>query len=158
MEKAPVTKEGYKRMEEEVKNLKTVERLNVIKAIAEARAHGDLSENAEYSAAREKQSFIEGRILQIEDSIARAEIIDVPSLAGSTTIKFGATVKLFDEESEEEVTYQIVGDYESDLVSGKLSIMAPISRALIGKGEGDVVEVITPKGKRSYEVISIEYR
>jgi len=158
MDKVPVTSQGYVRMEEELKLLKTVERANVIKAIAEARAHGDLSENAEYSAAREKQSFIEGRILEIEDKIARADIITVKNLVGSETIKFGATIRLIDEETEEEVTYQIVGDYEAELKDGKLSVNAPISRALIGKTEGDTVEVTTPKGKRSYEVLAFEYK
>jgi transcription elongation factor GreA len=157
MEKVPVTSQGYARMEEELKTLKTVERPNVIKAIAEARAHGDLSENAEYSAAREKQSFIEGRILELEDKVARAEVIDVQALIGSETIKFGATVTLVDDDTEEEVVYQIVGDYEAELKHGKLSILAPISRALIGKKEGDGVEVVTPKGKKNYEVLAVKY-
>lgn len=157
MEKFPITTTGFKRLEEEIRNLKTVERPNVIKAIAEARAHGDLSENAEYAAAREKQSFIEGRILELEDKLARAEVIDVASLNGSANVKFGATITVVDEESEQEATYQIVGEYEAHLESGKISITSPIARALIGKKHGDSVEVHTPRGLRYYEVLSIAY-
>ncbi len=157
MEKLPVTTRGFEAMHVEVKNLKTVERPLVIKAIAEAREHGDLSENAEYSAAREKQSFIEGRIQELEDKIARADVIDVSLLSGKA-IKFGATVKLFDEDADEEVTYQIVGDVEADIRLGRLSILAPISRALIGKTEGDTVEVTTPKGKKTYEILSVAFK
>jgi transcription elongation factor GreA len=156
MEKFPITSTGYVRLEEEVKNLKTIERPSVIKAIAEARAHGDLSENAEYAAAREKQSFIEGRIIELEDKIARAEIINVANLSGPRIV-FGATVALVDEESEEEVTYQIVGEYEADLDSGRISVTAPIARALIGKQEGDTAEVHTPRGPRYYEILSVKY-
>jgi transcription elongation factor GreA len=157
MEKFPITAEGFKTMELELKQLKTVERVNVIKAIAEARAHGDLSENAEYSAAREKQSFIEGRILEIEGRIAGAEVIDVSKLSGDQ-VKFGAIVILVDEDTEEKVTYQIVGEYESDFKKGKLSLLAPISRALIGKKKGDVVEVNTPKGSKSYEIVEVKFK
>ncbi len=156
MDKFPITTWGYARLEEEIKNLKTVERPLVIKAIAEAREHGDLSENAEYSAAREKQSFIEGRVTDLEDKLARAEIIDISTLSGET-VKFGAKVTLVEEESGEEVKYQIVGDYEADINQGMLSIQAPISRALIGKSEGDTAEVRTPGGKRSYEIVAVEY-
>lgn len=157
MEKFPITAPGYKAMELELKQLKTVERPNVIKAIAEARAHGDLSENAEYSAAREKQSFIEGRILEIEGRIAGAEVIDVSKLSGDQ-VKFGATVVLVDEDTEEKLTYQIVGEYEADLKQGKLSLAAPISRALIGKKKGASVEVSTPKGTRSYEIVEVSFK
>lgn len=157
MDKFPITADGFKAMEVELKHLKTVERVSVIKAIAEARAHGDLSENAEYSAAREKQSFIEGRILEIEGRIAGAEVIDVSKLSGDQ-VKFGATVMLVDEDTEEKVTYQIVGEYEADLKKGKLSLVAPISRALIGKKKGDSVEVTTPKGAKSYEIVEVRFK
>lgn len=157
MEKFPITRNGFAAMEAELKSLKTVERPNVIKAIAEARAHGDLSENAEYTAAREKQSFIEGRILEIEGRIAGAEVIDVASLSGDQ-VKFGATVVLIDDDSGEEVTYQIVGEYEADIKQGLLSLTAPISRALIGKKVGDNVEVTTPKGGKSYEIVEVKFK
>lgn len=157
MERIPVTAQGFARMETELKNLKVVERPAVIKAIAEAREHGDLSENAEYHAARDKQSFIEGRILELEATVSRAEVFDPASMSGDT-IKFGATVKLVDEETDDEVTYQIVGEYEADLESGKISISAPIARALIGKKAGDSAEVTTPKGTRYYEILSVQYR
>ncbi len=157
MERIPVTAQGFARMEAELKNLKVVERPAVIKAIAEAREHGDLSENAEYHAARDKQSFIEGRILELEATVSRAEVFDPASMSGDT-IKFGATVKLVDEETDDEVTYQIVGEYEADLESGKISISAPIARALIGKKAGDSAEVTTPKGTRYYEILSVQYR
>jgi transcription elongation factor GreA len=157
MDKFPITAKGFATMEAEVKNLKTVERSNIIKAIAEARAHGDLKENAEYHAAKEKQSFTEGRILELEGRIAGAEVIDVASLSGDT-VKFGATVVLLDENSEEKVTYQIVGEYEADLKKGLLSITAPISRALIGKSKGDSVEVTTPKGGKNYEILDVKYK
>jgi transcription elongation factor GreA len=156
MEKFPITLAGFKRLEEEIKHLKTVERGAVIKAIAEARAHGDLKENAEYHAARDKQSFVEGRILELEDKMARAEVVDVSALSGKT-VKFGATVKLLDEDSEKEVTYQIVGEYEADLENGKISITAPIARAMIGKNEGDSIEVHTPKGERAYEILAVAF-
>lgn len=157
MEKVPMTAAGYNRLQEELKHLKSVERPAVIRAIAEAREHGDLSENAEYTAARERQSFIEGRVLELEDKISRAEIIDVAKLSGST-IKFGATVTLADEDTDEESTYQIVGQDESDIKGGFLSITAPLARALIGKSVGDTVEVTTPAGSKSYEVVKLEYR
>jgi transcription elongation factor GreA len=157
MEKVPMTAAGYNRLQEELKQLKSVERPAVIRAIAEAREHGDLSENAEYTAARERQSFIEGRVLELEDKISRAEVIDVTKVSGST-IKFGATVTLADEDTEEESTYQIVGQDESDIKSGFLSVSAPLARALIGKSVGDKVEVTTPAGSKSYEVVKLEYR
>ena len=156
MDKYPITAPGYARMEAELKHMKSVERPAVIQAIAEARAHGDLSENAEYAAAREKQGFIEGRILELEAMVSRAEVIDVASLK-SDSVKFGATVKLVDEETDDEVTYQIVGDYEADLKAGKISVSAPIARALIGKKKGDSIEVATPKGTRYYEILSVKY-
>ena len=157
MEKFPITARGFATMEAELKNLKGVERPNVIKAIAEARAHGDLSENAEYHAAREKQSFIEGRILELQGRVAGAEVIDVAKLSGDQ-VKFGATIVLIDEESEEKITYQIVGEYEADLKKGKLSNTAPISRALMGKKKGDSVEVTTPKGTKGYEILEVKFK
>ncbi len=156
MEKVPMTAAGYSRLQEELKHLKTVERPAVIRAIAEAREHGDLSENAEYQAARERQSFIEGRVLELEDRISRAEVIDVTALSGDS-VKFGATVKLADEDTDEESTYQIVGQDESDIKAGRLSITAPLARGLIGKSVGDVVEVTTPNGSKSYEVMDIQF-
>ena len=157
MERFPITASGFANMEIELKQLKTIERPNVIKAIAEARAHGDLSENAEYSAAREKQSFIEGRILELQGRIAGAEIIDVSKLTGDQ-VKFGATVALMDEDTEERVTYQIVGEYEADIKKGLLSNTAPISRALMGKKTGDSIEVVTPKGSKTYEIIEVKFK
>ena len=156
MEKFPITATGFATMESELRNLKTVERGNVIKAIAEARAHGDLKENAEYHAAREKQSFIEGRILELEARIAGAEVIDVTKLKGNM-VKFGATVTLLDEDTEETVIYQIVGEYEADIKKAMLSFTAPLSRALIGKQKGDGVEVSTPKGTKSYEIVEVKF-
>ena len=156
MSKIPMTAEGFARLEEELKHLKGVERPAVIRAIAEAREHGDLSENAEYHAARERQSFIEGRVAELEDKIARAEVIDVKKLSGKQVI-FGATVTLVDEDTEEKIKYQLVGQDESDISAGRLSISSPLARALIGKDEGDSVEVRTPGGQRSYEVLSIRY-
>ncbi|MDE3015426.1 MAG: transcription elongation factor GreA [Pseudomonadota bacterium] len=156
MDKLPITAAGYARMEAELKNLKSVERPAIIAAIAEARAHGDLSENAEYHAAKEKQSFTEGRINELEDKVSRAEIIDIKSLTNDS-VKFGATVKLADEESGDETSYQIVGEYEADLKAKKISITAPLARALIGKKKGDSIEVSTPGGQKSYEVLSIAY-
>ncbi|MGB3176265.1 MAG: transcription elongation factor GreA [Albidovulum sp.] len=155
MEKIPMTRAGYTALEQELKKLKSVERPAVIKAIAEAREHGDLSENAEYHAAREKQSFIEGRVKELEAIISRAEVIDPTKLSGA--IKFGATVKLVDEDTDEEKTYQIVGEPEADIERGMLNIRSPLARALIGKDEGDSVEVRTPGGEKSYEVLSIRY-
>ena len=151
-----MTRRGFDAMEAELKQLKSVERPAVIKAIAEAREHGDLSENAEYHAAREKQSFIEGRINQIEGLISRAEVIDPARLSGP--IKFGATVTLIDEDTEEQRVYQIVGEAEADIEAGLLNIRSPLARALIGKDAGDSVEVRTPGGQRSYEVVAVDYR
>ncbi len=156
-EKVPMTLPGYQRLEEELKQLKSVERPSIIKAIAEAREHGDLSENAEYHAARERQSFVEGRILELEDKIGRADVIDVSKLDGNI-VRFGATVTLVDEETEEEVSYQIVGEDESDIKSGLLSVMSPLARALIGKTAQDSVEVFTPKGSRMYEVVNVVFK
>jgi transcription elongation factor GreA len=155
MEKIPLTRAGYDKLDAELKHLKTVERPAIIQAIAEARAHGDLSENAEYHSAKEKQSFIEGRIKELEGVIGLAEVIDPTKLSG--TVKFGATVVLVDEDTDEEKTYQIVGEYEADIETGRLNIKSPLARALIGKEEGDSVEVKTPGGDRSYEVLSIQY-
>ncbi|MEI7609049.1 MAG: transcription elongation factor GreA [Rhodospirillaceae bacterium] len=157
MEKIPMTATGYIRLQEELKQLKSVERPAVIKAIAEAREHGDLSENAEYHAARERQSFIEGRVLELEDRISRAEVIDVSKLSGDA-VKFGATVTVADEDTDEESVFQIVGQDESNIKAGLLSITSPLARALIGKSVGDNVEVATPGGSKSYEVIKIAYR
>ncbi len=156
MDKFPMTAKGYARIEAELKNLKSVERPAIIAAISEARAHGDLSENAEYHAAKEKQSFIEGRIKELEAVTSRVDVIDVPSLKGDT-VKFGATVTLVDEDSEEKSVYQIVGEYEADLKAKRISMTAPIARALIGKKKGDSVEVNTPGGSKSYEVLEIKY-
>jgi len=156
MEKLPLTRRGFEALEVEFRQLKSVERPAVIKAIAEAREHGDLSENAEYHAAREKQSFIEGRVKELESLIGRAEVIDPSKFTGA--IKFGATVTIADEDTDEERTYQIVGEAEANIEKGLLNIKSPIARALIGKEEGDSVEVRTPGGERSYEVISIVYR
>ena len=156
MERIPMTAAGFRSLEEEVNHLKNVERHEIIKAIAEARAHGDLSENAEYHAAKERQGFIEGRVMELEDQIGRAEVIDVSKLSGST-VKFGATVTLVDEDTDEKRKYQIVGDVESDAKHGKISLSSPIARALIGKGKGDTVEVTTPGGARSYEILKVEF-
>ncbi len=156
MEKVPMTAAGYEKIQEELKQLKTVERPAVIKQIAEAREHGDLSENAEYHAARERQSFIEGRVGELEDRISRAEIIDVSKLSGDT-VKFGAKVTLVDEDTEEEVTYQIVGQYEADVGQGLLSITSPLARALITKHVGDNVEVTTPGGSKAYEIVAVNF-
>lgn len=156
-DKIPMTKLGFEKLEEELKTLKTIERPAVVKAIAEAREHGDLSENAEYTAAREKQSFIEGRIQELEHKISHADVIDVSRLEGKD-IKFGATVTLIDDETEEEVVYQIVGEDESDIKAGLLSISSPLARALIGKTLQDVVEVNTPKGGKSYEIVRVAFR
>jgi transcription elongation factor GreA len=155
MEKVPLTAKGFAKLDAELKKLKSVERPAVIKAIAEAREHGDLSENAEYHAARERQSFIEGRIKELEGMIGRSEIIDVSRLNGA--VKFGATVVLRDEDSEEEKTYQIVGEAEASIEEGLLNMKSPLARALIGKEEGDVVEVRTPGGQRSYEILAVQY-
>ncbi|HXQ13354.1 MAG TPA: transcription elongation factor GreA [Caulobacteraceae bacterium] len=156
MEKVPMTGEGYQALDEELKRLKTLERPTVIAAIAEARLHGDLSENAEYHAAKDRQGWIEGRIAEIEDKIARAQIIDVSKLSGDQ-VKFGATVSVVDEDTEESARYQIVGEHEADVRSGKISIASPIARAMIGKESGDVVEVNTPGGVKAYEIVKIEW-
>ena len=156
MEKFPITPKGYTQMEAELKLLKTVERPAIINAISEARAHGDLKENAEYHAAKEKQSFIEGRIAELESRVSRADVIDITVLS-IETVKFGATIELIDEETEETVIYQIVGEYEADIKVNKISITAPLARALIGKKIGDSIEVKTPKGGKSYEVLKIKY-
>src|SRR3954462_9515581 len=156
MEKVPMTSEGYLRLQEELRHLKSTERPAIIRAIAEARTHGDISENAEYHAARERQSFIEGRLAELEDKIARAEVIDVSKLSGSV-VKFGATVTLADEETDEEQTFRIVGEDEADIRNGRLSVTSPLARALIGKGKGDNVEVSTPRGNKSYEIVKVTF-
>jgi transcription elongation factor GreA len=156
MEKVPMTGEGYTVLDEELKRLKTQERPSVIAAIGEARQHGDLSENAEYHAAKERQGWIEGRIAEIEDKIARAQIIDVSKLSGSQ-VKFGATVSLVDEDTEEDARYQIVGEHEADVRSGKISVSSPLARAMIGKETGDVFEVYTPGGVKAYEIMKVEW-
>ncbi len=155
-DKVPMTAEGYSRLQDELRYLKTTARPEIIKAIAEAREHGDLSENAEYHAARERQSFIEGRVMELEDKIARSEVIDVSKLSGDT-VKFGATVTLVDEDTDEEIEYQLVGEMEADVKEGRLAITAPLSRALIGKEVGDSVEVATPAGEKAYEIVKIRY-
>lgn len=152
-----MTTGGYQRLVEELKNLKTVERPQVIRAIAEAREHGDLSENAEYHAARDRQGFIEGRLAELEDKISRAEVIDVSSLKGGV-VRFGATVKIIDEDTDKKTTYQIVGADEADIGSGLLSVISPLGRALIGKKKGDEAEVSTPGGHRFYEIVSVRYK
>ena len=157
MDQIPVTKKGFEELSSELEHLKTVARQEVIEAIAAAREHGDLKENAEYHAAREQQSFIEGRIQELEAVTGRAQVIDPTTLSGDT-VKFGATVEIVDEETDEEEIYQIVGDYESDMEKGKLSISAPVARALIGKSEGDSVAVKTPKGIRDYEILKVEFK
>lgn len=157
MDKVPMTTSGHTMLETELKDLKGNQRPAVIQAIAEAREHGDLSENAEYHAAREQQSFIEGRIEELEAVLSRADVID-PSQFSGDTVRFGAFVTVADEDTDEEHEYQIVGEYESDIESGKLSMTAPMARALIGKSEGDSIEVTTPKGARSYEIVAVAYR
>ena len=151
-----MTRQGFTALEGELKLLKSTERPAGIKAIAEAREHGDLSENAEYHAAREKQSFIEGRIKEVEAIMSLAEVIDISKMSG--TVKFGATVKLVDEDTDEEVTYKIVGEMEADVKAGKVSVTSPIARALIGKSAGDSVEVNTPRGGRSYEILEVTWK
>ena len=156
MDKVPMTSRGFTQLQEELKQLKTDERPAIISAIAEARAHGDLSENAEYHAAKEKQAFIEGRVREIEDKMSRAQVIEIKELTGND-IKFGATVLLADEDTDEETTFKIVGVDESDVTEGLLSVTSPLARALIGKNEGDSVDVATPSGGKSYEVVSVRY-
>ena len=158
MEKIPMTPDGLQRLEEELKHLKTVERPNIIKAISDAREHGDLSENAEYHAARERQSFCEGRIEELEDITSRAEVIEIARFKGDETVKFGAHVTVVDEDTDEEVTYQVVGPYEADINNGRISTTSPIGHALIGKGVGDSVEVSTPRGSKMYEIMTVNYR
>jgi len=156
MEKVPMTSAGYKMLQDELKERTTAERPRIVDAIAEARAHGDLSENAEYHAAKEAQSHNEGRISELEDKLSRAEVIDVTKLDGDI-VKFGATVSLIDEDTEEEKHYRIVGDVESDVKQNKVSISSPIARALIGKSVGDSVEVAAPGGARSYEIVEVKF-
>jgi transcription elongation factor GreA len=155
-DRMPITKAGLERLKEELKRLKSYERPKIVKEIAEARSHGDLSENAEYHAAKEKQSHLEGRILQVDDWIARAEVIDVSKLKGDRVV-FGATVTLADSDSGDEVRYQVVGELEADLKQGKISVTSPIARALIGKSEGDVAKVRSPGGEREYEIVAVEF-
>ena len=157
MAKVPMTSDGYARLDAELRRLKTTERPKIIRAIAAAREHGDLSENAEYHAARERQAFVEGRVAGLEDIIRRAEIIDVSKLSGEN-VKFGATVTLSDEDTDEKRTFQLVGEHESDVDAGRLSINSPMARAVIGRTIGDSVEVTTPRGTRSFEVTGVEYR
>lgn len=156
MDKIPMTVAGYRALEDEIQHLKMVERPSVIKMIEEARAHGDLSENAEYHAAKDRQAFIEGRVMDLEDKLSRAEIIDVSKLSGKT-VKFGATVTLADEDTDTKVKYQIVGDLEADAKRGRISISSPIARALIGKSAGDTVEVAAPGGAKSYEILKVQF-
>lgn len=152
-----MTVAGHARLEEEIKHLKSVERPAIIEAIAEARSHGDLSENAEYHAARERQSFIEGRIAELEDKLSRADVIDTSKMSGNV-VKFGAHVKVVDEDTDAEQAFQIVGEYEADIDQGRLALTAPLPRALIGKAVGDSVEVSTPKGHKAYEVLEVVYK
>ncbi|GBF57382.1 transcription elongation factor GreA [Candidatus Phycosocius bacilliformis] len=156
MEKIPMTAEGHAALDAELKRLKTDERPAVIGAISEARSHGDLSENAEYHAAKERQSYIEGRIAELEDKLARAQVIDVSKLSG-TNVKFGATVTVIDEDTDQKAVYKIVGEDEADVKLGKISITSPIARAMIGKEEGDVVEVAAPGGSKSYEIVAVNW-
>jgi len=157
MEKVPMTADGHAALEAELKRLTAEERPRIIQAISDARTHGDLSENAEYHAAKEQQSLNEGRIAELEDKLSRAEVIDVSKLSGKT-VKFGATVTLVDEDTEEKKVYRIVGDTEADVKEGRISISSPIARALIGKGKGDSVEVTAPGGARSYEIIKVAFK
>lgn len=157
MERIPMTSEGHQALVEEVKFLKSVERPRIIKAIAEARAHGDLSENAEYHAAKEQQGLNESRVQELEDKLSRAEVIDVSKLSGDT-VKFGAIVTLIDEDTEEEVKYRIVGEMEGDVKQGRVSVTSPIARAMIGKTVGDSVEVNTPGGGKSYEILKVSFK
>jgi transcription elongation factor GreA len=156
MDKVPMTGEGYEALDEELRRLKTQDRPSVIAAIGEARAHGDLSENAEYHAAKERQGWIEGRIAEIEDKMARAQVIDVSKLSGKQ-VKFGATVTVVDEDTEDEARYQIVGEHEADIKRGRLALTSPLARGMIGKESGDVVEVSTPSGIKAYEILKVEW-
>jgi transcription elongation factor GreA len=157
MDKLPMTPRGYARLQEELRTLKTVERPAVIRALEEARSHGDLAENAEYHAAKERQSFIEGRVAELEDKLARAEVIDAGKLSGNV-VRFGATVTLADEDTDERATYQIVGADEGDISKGLLSLVSPLARALIGKSKGDSVEVSAPGGSKAYEIVRVVYK
>jgi transcription elongation factor GreA len=152
-----MTAQGFSALEAEIKHLKQVERPAVIKAISDARTHGDLSENAEYHSAKERQSFIEGRVLELEDKLSRAQVIDVSKLSGKV-VKFGATVTVIDEDTDQTSKYQIVGDLEADFAKGRISISSPLARALIGKTNGDTAEVNTPSGGRSYEIVKVEFK
>ena len=156
MDRIPMTASGFKALEDEISHLKNIERPAVIRMISEARSHGDLSENAEYHAAKERQAFIEGRVMDLEDKLSRADVIDVSKLSGKT-VKFGAIVTLADEDNDAKVKYQIVGDLESDARHGRISISSPIARALIGKTVGDTVEVAAPGGARSYEILKVQF-
>ncbi len=156
IDKVPMTPAGHAALEKEAKHLKSVERPRIIKAIAEARAHGDLSENAEYHAAKEQQGMTEARVKELESTLSRAEVIDISSMDGDR-IKFGATVTVVDEDTDEEISYQLVGDYESDAGNGKISVSSPVARALMGKEVGDSTEVATPGGGRFFEILKIEY-
>ena len=156
MEKVPMTEAAHAAIIDEIKFMKSVERPRIVKAIAEARAHGDLSENAEYHAAKEQQGLNEARVADLEDTLSRADVIDVSKLSGDT-VKFGATVDLVDEDTDKEFTYQIVGEFEADVKQGKISISSPIARALIGKAVGDSVEVNTPGGGKSYEILKVQF-
>ena len=157
MDKVPMTIEGHKKLEEDLNRVRSIERPRIIAAISEARAHGDLSENAEYHAAKEAQGLNEAKVAELEDMLSRADVIDVTKLSGAT-VKFGAHVTLIDEDTDEKVKYRIVGEIESDVKAGKISIASPIARALIGKAKGDTVEVTTPRGSRSYEVVKVEWK
>ncbi len=156
-ERVPMTPKSYAALQTELQKLRSVDRPQIVKEIEIARAHGDLSENAEYHSAKEAQGMNEAKVAELEDKLSRADVIDTKTLSG-TTVKFGATVKLVDEDTEEEVTYKIVGDFEANLNEGKISISSPIARALIGKEAGDVVEVTTPKGSRSFEILKIQWK
>jgi transcription elongation factor GreA len=157
MERVPMTIEGFKKLETELHRLKSEERPRIIQQISEARQHGDLSENAEYHAAKEAQGLNEARVAELEDRIGRADVIDISTLSGNT-VKFGATLTLVDEDTEEKVKYKIVGDFEASVRDGKISISSPIARALIGKSKNDTAEVTTPKGARSYKILKIEWK
>jgi transcription elongation factor GreA len=157
VKRMPLTLKGAERLRSELKRLKSVDRPRIIQAIAEARAHGDLSENAEYHAAREQQSFSEGRIKDIEAHLSNSEIIDVTSIAAGDKVVFGATVDLEDQDDGNKVVYQIVGDAEADIKAGLISVSSPIARALVGKSEGDTVDVVAPNGTRSYEIVTVRY-
>ena len=158
MEREPITPGGFERLQDDLKEIKTVQRPAVIRALEEAREYGDISENAEYHAAKERQSFIETRVLELEDKLRRAEVIDVSKLSSRGGIKFGATIRLADEDTNAKVTYQIVGAAEADVSEGRLSITSPLARALIGKSKGVSVEVTTPSGPKSYEIVSVRYK